>query len=165
MQRYLGIDHGDRRIGLAVSDRESGLAMPLTFIPCRSPQADAARIAEVIDEYEIDHLVVGLPLNMDGSEGDQARAARRFGDALAAAVHRPVTYYDERLSSHHADRLLDQRQELTNRKRRARRDALAAQAILQSYLDSLRSSGEHLGERGNPSDAAGRPDTPFGPAD
>ncbi len=139
MPRYLGVDHGSKRIGLAVSDGPGHLALPLKHIDSRgSAERDAEAIRRVVDDYGIDVLVVGLPLNMDGTSGDQAARATRYGTALAAALRLPVEFHDERLSSHAADCLLDQRPELTTGQRRERRDGLAAQTILQDFLDCRR---------------------------
>ncbi len=137
MARYLGIDYGSKRIGLAVSDKDARIASPLRQVIENGNKSDVIqRIQKVVDEYEIDAVVLGLPLMMDGREEEQARRTRRFGEALAKGLGLAVEYWDERLSSHAADRLLDEREELTAKGRKARRDALAAQVILQGYVDS-----------------------------
>lgn len=137
MARYLGIDYGSKRIGLAVSDNDARIASPLRQVIENGNKSDVIqRIQKVVDEYEIDAVVLGLPLMMDGREEEQARRTRRFGEVLAKGLGLAVEYWDERLSSHAADRLLDEREELTAKGRKARRDALAAQVILQGYLDS-----------------------------
>lgn len=139
MQRCLGIDHGSKRIGLAVGDTASGLATPLKKLESSGTAVgDAAQLKPIIEDYEIDILVVGLPFNMDGSEGGQAKLAREYGAVLARELGLPVEFWDERLSSAAADTLLDEREELTVKKRKARRDALAAQTILQGFLDHQR---------------------------
>jgi len=138
MPRYLGIDHGRRRIGLAVSDEFGTLATPLATLPSTVDVAtDARNVIDVADREGVEILVVGLPLNMDGSEGPQAQACRAFADSLQAeSPGRAVELWDERLSSFAADQVLDQT-DLSPAKRKRRRDQIAAQIILQSYLDSL----------------------------
>ncbi|MBN1347696.1 MAG: Holliday junction resolvase RuvX [Phycisphaerae bacterium] len=138
MPRYLGIDYGKRRIGLAVSDEMATLASPLATLPSTgSPCTDALNVIDVADRERVEIFVVGLPLNMDGSEGPQAKLSRAFADGLrAGSTARTVELWDERLSSFAADQLLDQTG-LSPAKRKKRRDQIAAQVILQSYLDSL----------------------------
>ncbi len=135
MTRYLGIDYGTKRIGLAVSDLETKIASPLTTIDAAgSVSHQVGAVAEVAHDYTVAAFVVGLPLNMDGSEGKQAKTTRAFGEALARTTDLPVHYYDERLSSVAAEELLAPA-ELTRRKRKGRLDPVAAQVILQGFLD------------------------------
>ncbi len=135
MPRFLGIDHGTKRIGLAVSDPSATLASPLATVAASGNMSDeAAAVLSCAKEYDIDAFVVGLPLNMDGTEGDQAKKARRFGAALEQDGGKPVHFWDERLSSHAADELL-RPAELTRKKHKARLDRLAAQVMLQEFLD------------------------------
>ena len=104
MTRLLGIDLGERRIGLAVAEIDREPALPLATIRRqRTPAADAARLATVIREQRIDELVVGLPLEAGGGEGAMSAAARRWAAALEAALGLPVALRDERLSSHLAE--------------------------------------------------------------
>ena len=136
MPRFLGIDYGTKRIGLAVSDPEATMASPLTTLQSRGDAAqDVVVLAAVVREYEIDELVVGLPLNMDGTEGKQAKITRAFGEALTHQTNLPVHYYDERLSSFTAEELL-RPAELTRKKKKARLDGVAAQVMLQASLDA-----------------------------
>jgi putative Holliday junction resolvase len=136
MPRYLAIDYGSRRIGLAVSDEAGRLATPLPQIESHGrTEEDVNSIRDFIADYGIQAVVLGLPLNMDDSESNQTRITRRFGERLAAALAVGVEYWDERLSSHAAAALLQERGGLTRRQRRARQDSLAAQLILQSFLD------------------------------
>lgn len=135
MPRFLGIDYGTKRIGLAVSDPGATIASPLATIPSRGEVArDGKAIAAVAREYEVDELVVGLPLNMDGTEGEQARITRVFGDALGRRTGLPLHYCDERLSSFAAKELFRD-VELTRKKKKARLDRVAAQVMLQGFLD------------------------------
>jgi putative Holliday junction resolvase len=104
MTRLLGIDLGERRIGLAVAEIDREPALPLATIRRqRTPAADAERLATVIREQRIDELVVGLPLEAGGGEGTMSAAARRWAAALEAALGLPVALRDERLSSHLAE--------------------------------------------------------------
>lgn len=135
MTRFLGIDYGTRRIGLAVSDGGGMLASPLTTIDIRGGMAEQVRAVLVAAEpYDVDALVVGLPMNMDDSEGPQARLARAFGDALARASGLPLYYADERLSTRVAEEMMLPA-DWTRKQKKARRDRIAAQVILQSFLD------------------------------
>jgi putative Holliday junction resolvase len=132
--RYLGVDLGRARIGLALADDVVRTARPLSAVAHRSQEADVAAIGEVVREYEVSTAVVGLPLNMDGTEGPAARHARSFADALARALGVRVELHDERLSSFEAEsRLRDQG--FSARESRRRVDAEAAAVILQGWLD------------------------------
>lgn len=132
--RWLAIDYGSKRIGLASCDPDESIASPAGVLDASGdPQQDAARVCDFADRHEIDALVVGLPLNMDGTVGPQARRTLRFVEALRARTRRPVETFDERLTSFQADQWLDQL-DVSPRRRRQRRDALAALAILQSFL-------------------------------
>jgi putative Holliday junction resolvase len=143
MSCYLGIDYGTKRIGLSLSNPEETIASPLTTLGASGRVADDVQaVLRVAREYEIEGLVVGLPLNMDGTEGKQAKITRRFGDELAKAMDEPVHFWDERLSSFAAKELLEPA-ELTRKKRKARLDRVAAQVILQSFLDA-KARGEDL---------------------
>lgn len=135
MRRYLGIDYGSKRIGLAVGDDGARMASPVSTIAARGDvAADVRAVLAVGAAYAVDEYVVGLPLNMDDSEGPQVRVARTFGAALAEAAGRAVHYFDERLSSHAAEELLRDA-ELTRKKKKARLDRIAAQVMLQGFLD------------------------------
>ena len=134
--RYAGIDHGTKRIGVAVSDPTGAIASPLAVVSAVSELRNQVRdVLTAVEEFDIDQWVVGLPINMDGSEGPQARVAQHFADELGQATNAPVHLWDERLSSLEADAHLDEAG-ATRKKKKARRDALAAQIILQSYLDA-----------------------------
>jgi len=137
MTRYLGVDYGTKRIGLAISDVGGTIASPLVTVEAKGAVADHvnAVLAETND-YAFDEIVVGLPLNMDGTEGEQAKITRRFGDVLSEASGKPVRYFDERLSSLEAEEKLREA-DLGRSKKKARVDALAAQITLQEFLDTL----------------------------
>ena len=136
MSSFMGVDYGSKRIGLAVGAEQTGLATPLTTLDVRGELAGQVQavIARARD-YEVDAFVVGLPLNMDDTEGPQVQLVRSFGAALAEAAGRPVHYWDERLSSVAAEELL-QGADLTHKKKKRRRDRIAAQVILQEFLDA-----------------------------
>ena len=132
--RYLGVDLGRARIGLALADDVLRTARPLSTLAHRSRSADVAAIGEVAREYEVSTAVVGLPLNMDGSEGASARHARAFADDLSRALGLEVELFDERLSSFEAESRLRDRG-FSARESKGRVDAEAAAVILQGWLD------------------------------
>ena len=132
--RILALDHGSRRIGVAIGDMETGMAFARTAIKRRSLDHDLALIGELCTDEGVERVVIGLPLHADGSEGEQAAAARAFGERLAA-TGLTVDYEDERLTSWAAgERLAEagRRVERTS----GERDSAAARLILQQYLDA-----------------------------
>lgn len=133
--RYLGIDLGRARIGLALADEVLRTARPHATVHRRGDAADLEAIAEVAREYEVTLAVLGLPLNMDGSEGDSARFARGFAAKLGAALGVPVALQDERLSTFEAEGRLRARG-VKARDQRGLIDAEAAAVILQAWLDA-----------------------------
>jgi putative Holliday junction resolvase len=137
----IGLDFGEKRIGLAVSDPCRGMARPLDVIERHSLSEDVARIGEMAKRRGASKMVVGLPLNMDGSVGPQARRARRFAARLRRELGLEVTLWDERLTSVEAERALLHAGEGRSR-RRELRDAVAAALVLQGYLDAQRRSVE-----------------------
>lgn len=135
--RYLGIDFGARRVGLAVGDSDGSIASPVALVASSGDIEELCRkIQSVADDYDVEAFVVGLPLNMDDSEGPQAKLCRQFGETLERLTGQAVHYFDERLTSLSADDHLFDAQ-LTRGKKKARRDAVAAQLMLQSFLESL----------------------------
>jgi putative Holliday junction resolvase len=135
--RALGLDVGERRIGAAVSDPEGILAMPLTAVEARSDNEALERIAALAREHDVERVVVGLPLSLDGSLGPQARRVKSFADALAERIELPVVTWDERLSTVAAGRALAEAG-VKRDKRKKRLDSTAASLILQGYLDRQR---------------------------
>lgn len=135
MTRILAIDHGSRRIGIAIADTETRMAFARPALRRRGGESDIIALAELARGEEAGLLVVGLPMNMDGSEGSQAAAARAFGTRLAALGLR-VVYADERLSSWEAGVRLAEAGDRPTR-RSGELDSAAARLILQQYLDAL----------------------------
>lgn len=138
-RRTLGLDFGEKRIGLAVSDSLGATARPLEVVQRHSLSQDIERIGEVVACYSAARIVVGLPLNMDGSVGPQARRVRRFAARLRRELGLDVTLWDERLSSAEAERALLLADEPRSRRSEVR-DAVAAAVVLQAYLDAQRRS-------------------------
>ena len=134
--RYLAIDLGDKRTGLAVGDDVTRIAGPVEVIETSSERERLALLVQAVEQHGPDALVVGLPLNMDGTEGAAAAKCRAVGDRLAEQCGLTVHLVDERLSSDHAEGKLD-RTGLTHGQKKSRRDALAAATILQDFLDAL----------------------------
>ena len=133
----MGLDLGTKTIGVAVSDGLRGVATPLETIKRTKFKADATRLLEIADHRNVVGLVLGLPLNMDGSEGPRAQATRAFARNLAPISDLPVVFWDERLSTVAAERALLEAD--TSRKKRGEViDHVAASFILQGVLDRLR---------------------------
>jgi putative Holliday junction resolvase len=135
--RILGLDHGRKRIGLAISDELGVAAHALRTLTVSDPEEAIEDIRQVVREKEVERIIVGLPLNMDGSEGPQAHEARHFARLLGERLALAVELQDERLSTVRAERALLEG-DLTRAKREQRRDKMAAQFVLQVYLDRRR---------------------------
>lgn len=136
--KILGIDPGDRRIGLAVGDSKLGIATGLRTIERSSPTADVTEaLRRICREQGVERIVVGMPVNMDGSQGERARLALAFAQELRDALGIEVETWDERLTTRQADRAM-LAGDLSRKRRRQRVDRLAAQIMLQSYLDARR---------------------------
>ena len=133
--RLLAIDPGQVRLGLAISDTERRLASPLTTYTRRDPRQDALFFRKIIEDEEVAQIVIGLPVRLDGYEGEQAKAARELGVWLQEATGLPCVFYDERFTTFEAESSLLEAG-LTKKKRKARRDRVAAQILLQTYLDA-----------------------------
>jgi putative holliday junction resolvase len=133
--RALGLDLGTKTIGLAVTDELGITAQGLTTLERRGPRKDLEALAERVAEYGVDRFVIGLPLNMDGSEGPRAEMTRKFGVALEAHANRPVIYWDERLTTVAAHRALSEGA-ASAKKRKEVIDQIAAVLILQGWLDA-----------------------------
>jgi putative holliday junction resolvase len=136
MRGLLGLDLGTMTIGLALSDRVLTAATPLETIRRTKFTADAARLLAIAQKHEVAGFVLGMPLNMDGSEGPRAQSTRAFARNLERLTPLPISFWDERLSSVAAERALLEAD--TSRKRRAEViDSVAASYILQGLLDRL----------------------------
>ena len=136
--KLLGLDLGTKTIGVAVSDAMRYSATPLETISRAKFTADAARIAELVAENGISGIVLGLPLNMDGSEGPRAQSTRAFARNLAQKVEVPIVFWDERLSTSAVERMMIDEANMRRDKRAAVVDKLAASYILQGALERLR---------------------------
>jgi putative Holliday junction resolvase len=133
--RVLGVDYGSVRIGLAVSDPERKIAFPLTTLERRDRAHDAAAFQRNVEEEAIGQIVVGLPVHLSGREGQKATEARAFGQWLGTVTGLPIVFWDERFTTVEAESALWSAG-LTHKKRKARRDRVAAQIMLQAYLDA-----------------------------
>ncbi|MCG8592095.1 MAG: Holliday junction resolvase RuvX [Proteobacteria bacterium] len=134
--RVLGLDYGARRIGLAISDADAVIASPAGVLERRDRRRDVAALATWVREREVEHIVMGLPLHMDGRSGVEAQAVRDFAADLSHATGLQVDFVDERLTSVEAERAL--RDGGAGRKRRREKgavDQVAASLILRTYLD------------------------------
>jgi putative Holliday junction resolvase len=137
--RALGLDVGERRVGIAISDPTGTVVRPLETLVRGSREEDFAAIAALIAEHNVELVVVGQPLSLDGSEGPQARRISRYAQRLEDRITVPIVFWDERYTTVAAEEIM-----LQNRSKRKRRrsraesgvDAVAAAVILQSYLDS-----------------------------
>lgn len=135
--RTMGLDVGTKTVGVAVSDELGLTAQGVTTVRRTNLKADLAALKEIIAERGVEHVVVGLPLNMDGTEGPRAEASRQFGQALEKATGLTVEYQDERLTTVAAQRVLLEA-DVSRQKRREVVDQLAASLILQGWLDARR---------------------------
>ena len=135
MGSIVGIDYGRKRIGLAIADTESRIATPLTTIAGRNEVTRDARIVSDASQAEaVEAYVVGLPMNMDGTDSEQTRFTRRFASELGRLSGRPVHLQDERLSTYAASELLSEAG-VSRQRRKEITDRIAAQQILQAWLD------------------------------
>jgi putative Holliday junction resolvase len=157
-RRLLGVDYGTVRVGLAICDSERIIASPLTTYARRDTGQDAAYFRKLIEDEEVGGLVVGLPVHCGGEEGIKAKEARAFGGWLAEVTGLPVAYFDERFTTKQAESALRQAG-LSHQRRKDRRDRVAAQILLQAYLEAgcptesrpERLEGEPLPSEGEPS--------------
>jgi putative Holliday junction resolvase len=130
----LGLDVGEKRIGVAVSDPQGLIATPMAVIDRVEVTSDVMAILRLVRQYEAERIVVGLPRSMDGSIGPQAQRVQGFAGMLAGHSEVPVEHWDERLSTVAAERMMADAG-LKAARRKAKRDAAAAALILQGYLD------------------------------
>lgn len=144
--RILGVDYGERRIGLAVSDPLGLTAQPAGTVTVASPREAMRAVEEAAAAREAAHVVIGLPKSLSGAIGPKARETIRFAVAYQRTSRVPVSLWDERLTTALVERVLDEAG-VSGRRRRGRVDALAAQVMLQSYLDAQRQTAEGEGGR------------------
>lgn len=141
--RLLGVDYGTKRIGLAVTDADRVIASPLATYERKDKDTDARFFLSLVENEEIGAIVVGLPVHLDGRIGEKAREAQDFAKWVGQLTELPVHLYDERFTSVEAEHfLLDAG--LTKKRRKSRMDRVAAQILLQSYLDAGCPEGETL---------------------
>jgi putative Holliday junction resolvase len=133
--RVLAIDHGTKRMGIALSDETATIAQPLEFIPAEPFNDFLARLKQLIVDKQVDQILIGMPRNMDGSYGPAALKVQEFVAVLKETIAVPIKTWDERLTSAQANRMLIQA-DVRRDKRKQRVDAAAAAILLQSYLDS-----------------------------
>ena len=134
--RYLAIDYGLKRVGVAICDVSETFVSPLCQLTAtpKCPDQVIGGLRKIVTENEIEAIIVGLPLNMDGSEGPQVKLTQKFAELLEKEIGLPVEMQDERLSSAAADEMMAGF-EFTNKKRKAKRDMLAACDILKEFLN------------------------------
>jgi putative Holliday junction resolvase len=135
MSRILGLDYGTRRVGAAQSDPGRTMAFPVEVYELRKPELDARHYREMVEEDSIGRIVIGLPVHTSGREGALAALTRAFGDWLRGVTGVPVFYFDERYTTVEAEQRLIEAG-MKRHKRKAVRDQLAAQIMLQGYLDA-----------------------------
>lgn len=137
MKRIMGIDYGDARTGVAMSDLLCTIVGSTTVVPSRNTEKAIADIVRMAKENEVGQIVVGLPRNMDGTEGARAELCRQFADQLREATGLEVTMWDERRTTVEAHNILSQHN-YHGQKRKNTVDAVAASLILEGYLNSLK---------------------------
>lgn len=136
--RILGLDFGSKTVGVAVSDPLFLTAQGVEIVRREKPtklRKTLARIGEIIEEYDCESIVLGLPLNMDGSEGERCEKTREFATMLEARFNLPIIFYDERLTTVQADEIMSESGIKGRLERKQYVDKIAAMLILQSYLD------------------------------
>ena len=136
--RILGLDVGEKTIGLAISDASYSIATPVETLRRKKFTADAEAIRRIVEERGIGGFVLGLPVNMDGSEGPRCQSTRQFATNLTERIDLPLALWDERLSTAAIERLLVDEADMSRRKRAGVVDKMAAAYILQGALDALR---------------------------
>ncbi len=138
--RIIGLDVGTKTIGVAVSDIMGWTAQGITTVKRSDPDSDVAEIKKLINEFDAEQVMIGLPLNMNGSAGPSVDMVRQFGDQLEAEISIPIVYRDERMSTMAAERYLLEG-DVSRKKRKKVIDKMAAVFVLQGYLDYLANNG------------------------
>jgi len=139
-KRVLGLDLGSKTIGLAISDSNLVVSSPLITIHRKKFTIDAEILITLINERMVGGLVLGLPVNMDGSEGPRAQSTRQFAQNLIEKIDIPIVFWDERLSSAEVERVLINEIDMSRKRREQVIDKMAAGVILQGFLDYLNHS-------------------------
>lgn len=135
--RIMGLDVGSKTVGVAISDPLGFTAQGLEIIPINEEKKEFGleRLTELVKQYQVDKFVVGLPKNMNNTSGPRVEASQAYGDLLVETFGLPVDYQDERLTTVAAERMLIEQADISRGKRKKVIDKLAAQLILQNYLD------------------------------
>ena len=137
--KIMAVDYGDARTGLAVCDRTEFLASPIGTIEERNAQILAMKVAHMAEQYEVGEIIVGLPVNMNGSEGPRAQKCRAFAETISLVTEIPVVMWDERSTTVTAHQILNETN-VRGKKRKGVVDTVAATVILEGYLDYRRKS-------------------------
>ena len=135
--RVLGIDYGNKNIGLALSDKLGLTSLPFGLYRSKNKKADKAYFKNLVEKHEITEIVIGLPLRMDGTSGSRAETTREFGQWLESILGLPVFFWDERLTTKETIRILEQ-QKIRKRKKKEVKDQISASLILSSFLENKR---------------------------
>ena len=137
--RVMGLDVGSKTVGVAISDPLGFTAQGVEIIKINEEAKEFGfdRLGELVKEYQVDKFVVGLPKNMNNSEGPRVEASKAYGDKIKEIFNLPVDYQDERLTTVQAERMLVEQADVSRGKRKKVIDKLAAQLILQNYLDRM----------------------------
>ncbi len=136
----LGLDYGQKRVGVAKSDELNFMAHPVGFISFTSDERLMSSIKELVREHGINKIVIGLPITLKGETGPQAQKVMAFAEQIRGKFECPVVTWDERLTTAQAERAM-LHQDMSRAKRKVKRDAIAAEIMLQSYLDFLKQKG------------------------
>ena len=144
--RILALDIGDKRIGVAISDPSGRVATPLTVLDTSRQSRRGSELSKLVEDYEVESILVGLPLTLEGVPGPQARHVQALTDKMARFLRVPVHYVDERLSSAEAAKRMREAGE-SERSMRGRLDMVAAAVFLQAYLDMQRCSSSEGSDR------------------
>lgn len=137
--RVMGLDVGSKTVGVAISDPLGFTAQGVEIIKINDEAKEFGfdRLGELVKEYQVDKFVVGLPKNMNNTEGPRVEASKAYGDKIKEIFNLPVDYQDERLTTVQAERMLVEQADVSRDKRKKVIDKLAAQLILQNYLDRM----------------------------
>jgi putative Holliday junction resolvase len=137
--KYIGLDYGSKTVGVALTDETGTIARSVEIVRRENEKRlrrTCARIEEIIVESKAEEIVIGLPLNMDGSEGERAAKAREFAEMLGRRTGMPIHMVDERLTTVEADEIMDAADIKDRRERKAKVDSIAAAVILQDFINS-----------------------------